>query len=458
MEEIFEVIQRYHMIEEGMRVIVGVSGGADSTYLLQVLRQYQREVSFELLAVHVEHGLRGEDSRADAAFVRELCESEGIPCRVVPAQVRQRAKKEKLSLEEAGRKERYRIFREILQEWDAQRIAVAHNRNDQAETVLMNLARGSGLKGLGGIKPVQGEIIRPLLFTGRDEIEEALRASGISWRTDKTNLDEDCTRNRIRLSLLPMMERKLNQQSTLHIAQAGMRLQDVQRYLTEQAGEAAARCFREDVILLSPFCQEDPLIRRELLRKMLERCGGMKDVGAVHIRMLEDLIEMPCGKRVSLPGNLSVIREEDALRFVKEADVLREPIPAAALPVPGQILFGTLCVRTECVENSPEIMRQIADEKQYTKWLSYDTITNSLQVRTRQTGDYLIINTEGGKQKLKDYLIDQKVPAGKRDELPLVADGPHILWVVGHRISEAAKVTPGTKKVIKIQVCEGEEK
>ncbi len=457
MEEIFEVIRKYHMIEEGMRVIAGVSGGADSTYLLQILRQYQKQVPFELMVVHVDHGLRGEDSRADAAFVRELCETEGIPCRIVKAQVSQCAQEEKISLEEAGRKERYRIFAEILQEWGAQRIAVAHNRNDQAETVLMNLARGSGLKGLGGIQPVQGNIIRPLLFTGREEIEKALRDSGIFWRTDKTNLQEDCTRNRVRLSLLPMMEREVNQQSILHVAQAGMRLQDVQRYLTEQTDEAAIRCIKKDCIDLTPFRQEDSLIRRELLRQMLKRCGGMKDVEAVHIQMLEELAEMPCGKQVSLPGNLSVIREADTLHFVKETGSLKRKIPAVSLPVPGQVLFGKLCVTVECVENSPEVMQQLIQEKRYTKWLSYDTITNSLQVRTRQTGDYLVVNEKGGTKKLKDYLIDRKIPARQRDEIPLIADGHHILWVVGHRISEAAKVTPRTKQIIKIQVCEGEE-
>ncbi len=459
MEEIFDVIRSYHMIEAGMRVLAAVSGGADSVYLLQVLRRYQEEVPFELMAVHVEHGLRGRESLDDAAFVRKLCEREGVPCRVVSAQVRERAEREKLSLEEAGREERYRIFREILKEWDGQRIAVAHNRNDQAETVLWNLARGSGLKGLGGIRPVQGRIIRPLLFTGREEIEKALHTLGIPWRTDRTNFEEDYTRNRIRNSLLPGMEAGVNRQSIRHIAEAGMRLQKVQEYVSRQTDEAAGLCLDGDCIRLEPFLREDPLIRQELLRRMLENCGGLRDVKAVHIRMLEELSEMDCGKQISLPGGLSALREADCIRFVKENTrrAGEEKRTAVPLPVPGKICFGTLTVTAELTENSPQLQRQLSREKKYTKWLSYDTITNSLQVRTRKAGDYLVVTACGGTKKLKDYLIDRKIPQRERDELPLLADGSHILWVVGDRISEAAKVTPETRQVVKIQVCEGEK-
>ncbi|MCD7735396.1 MAG: tRNA lysidine(34) synthetase TilS, partial [Lachnospiraceae bacterium] len=242
--QIYRVIQEYHMLEPGMRVIVGVSGGADSVCLLHVLEQYRREIPFELLTVHVEHGLRGQESLNDAVFVEKLCAGYAVPCRVVHAQVRSRMREERLSCEEAGRAERYRIFSEISREWGATRIAVAHNQNDQAETVLWNLARGSGIKGLGGIRPIQGNIIRPLLFTARKEIEEYLRGEGISWRTDQTNLETAYTRNRIRLSLLPQMESELNSQAARHIAEAAVRLQDVQQYLDKKTDEAAKRCLR----------------------------------------------------------------------------------------------------------------------------------------------------------------------------------------------------------------------
>ncbi len=466
MTHIFDVIRRYHMIEGGMRVIAGVSGGADSVYLLQVLKAYQQEMPFELLVVHVEHGLRGEESLSDADFVKELCEREGIPCLVVPARVRERASLEGLSLEEAGRAERYRIFEEIRRKWDAQRIAVAHNQNDQAETVLWNLVRGSGLKGLGGIRPVQGAVIRPLLFTPREKIEEALRLSGQSWRTDCTNLEMDYTRNRIRLSLLPEMEQNLNRQSTRHIAEAAARLQEVQAYLERQTDEAALRCLRGDCVLLPPFKKEESLIREELLKRMIQRCGSMQNVGSVHLRMLEQLADRSCGKRVDLPGGVCAVREDGVIRFESRKEKQSDVRPACRggsaalavdLPVPGSAGFRNYTVVTELAENTPDLKKQILKEKKYTKWISYDTMKGRLQLRTRKAGDYLVINAQGGTRKLKDYLIDQKIPQEKRDQILLIAEGSHILWAVGYRISEAAKVTPETKQIVKIQVLEGEK-
>jgi len=474
-EHMIDVIREYQMIEPGMRVIAGVSGGADSVCLLYVLAHCRRELPFDLLVVHVEHGLRGKESLEDAQFVEELCEKLAVPCRIVHAQVRQRAQKEKLSCEEAGRAERYRIFHEVAREWGAERIAVAHNQNDQAETVLWNLARGSGLQGLGGIRPVQGSIIRPLLFTARKDIETWLRSEGITWRTDRTNLETDYTRNRIRLHLLPQIEEELNGQAGRHIAEAAGRLREIQDYIDKKTEEAAARCLRESLtsvwILLDYYNKEETLIREELLKRALRSCGGMKDVGAVHLRMLGQLAEMDCGKRCDLPGGIRAVREDGILRFVKRGkqnmtDGIRETEAlfersaickdGISLQVPGCVSYDRFCVTAELLENTTDLKKYILEEKKYTKWLSYDTITDSLLLRTRKTGDYLAINAQGGTRKLKDYFIDQKIPRDRRDQILLLADGSHILWVVGWRISEAAKVTDATKCVIKIQIAMSE--
>ncbi|MCD8075418.1 MAG: tRNA lysidine(34) synthetase TilS [Lachnospiraceae bacterium] len=483
-EHIFHVIKKYHMIEPGMRVIAGVSGGADSVCLLRVLADCRHKLPFDLLAVHVEHGLRGRESLEDAVFVENMCRELRVPCRVVHAQVRQRAEAEKLSCEEAGRAERYRIFRDVAGEWGADRIAVAHNQNDQAETVLWNLARGSGLRGLGGIRPMQGSIIRPLLFTERSEIETWLRGEGIPWRTDRTNLETDFTRNRIRLHLLPQMEKELNGQAGRHIAEAAGRLQEIQDYVDKKTDEAAAKCLREDAgasaadksvwILLDYFNKEETLIREELLKRALQKSGGMKDVGAVHLKALERLADMDCGKSCDLPGGIRAVRENGVLRFVKRKGQGEAGLSASGfrengadfrmnaecreeilLPVPGRLFHNGFCVTAERMENTPELKKIILEEKKYTKWFSYDTITNSLLLRTRKTGDYLVINAQGGTQKLKDYMIDRKIPRDQRDQIPVLADGSHILWVVGWRISEAAKVTDATEHVIKIQIAAG---
>ncbi len=545
MHSIIETIEQYHMIGSGMHVIAGISGGADSVCLLFALCEYRKMVPFELTAVHVEHGLRGEESLADAAFTQELCARFEVPCRVVHVQAAQLARAEGLSTEEAGRRERYRTFHEIQKECGAQRIAVAHNQNDQAETVLWNLARGSGLRGLCGMSPVRGDIIRPLLFTDRARIEEILREAGLSWRTDRTNLQTEYTRNRIRLSLLPQMERDLNSRAAGHIAEAAGRLRQVQEYLDRETDRAAGSCICEDgaslCIDLPLWRERDPLIRQELLKRAVGMCGGLKDFGRVHLQALEALCEMDCGKELCLPGRLRAVREREIVRLTREAGAElpgtagrlageNRNVPAGEdrdifagksgdasvgenrdtsagksgdtsagenrnvstgenrdtsvgksgdtsagenrnasarenrntpaqqeiqVPVPGTFRADGRRVRTELYLNRPELRDQIITEKKYTKWLSYDTInSNILQFRKRRPGDYLVIDSRGGRKKLKDYLIDLKVPRAQRDRIWLLAAGSHVLWVVGYRISEAAKVTESTKELMKIQMEE----
>lgn len=234
MQRIFHTIEAYQMIRPGMRVLAAVSGGADSVCLLAALAAFREQIDFSLYVIHVEHGLRGEESLADARYVEELCRSFSVPFFLESVDAAAEARKRHLSVEEAGRALRYEAFDRVAGQVGADRIAVAHNENDQAETVLWNLVRGSGLQGLGGIRPVRGRIIRPLLFLGRPEIEAILLAQGIAWRTDRTNLTCDYTRNRIRLQVLPELTKELNPQAVGHIAEAAHRLQEVQEYISAQ--------------------------------------------------------------------------------------------------------------------------------------------------------------------------------------------------------------------------------
>ena len=507
MEHIFDTIRKYHMVEPGMRVVAGVSGGADSVCLLYVLSRYRSLVHFELLAVHVEHGIRGQESLEDAEFTEKLCAGLGVPCRIVRSAVPQIAKEQGMSVEEAGRAERYRIFEEICDTWHGDRIAVAHNQNDQAETVLWNLARGSGIKGLGGIRPVRGNVIRPLLFTDRKEIEHILNGAGLSWRTDRTNLEQAYTRNKIRLSILPQLERELNARAGEHIADAAEKLRQIQDFVERMTDRAAQSCLAVEetaaegclsvekvaaesdsppqeisaekcspsvrisvIIHLEKYGGQDELIRTELLKRAVRMCrggAGLKDIGSVHIEMLAQLAGMDCGKECHLPGGLRAVRENGIVRLTqmdKESGAENAEVSAAklhaklcteyALPVPGSLEIPGWHVETALLENNEAVTEKIQKENQYTKWLSYDIINSNVLLRMRRTGDYLVVGAQGGRKKLKDYLIDQKIPREKRDQIWVLADGSHILWVVGCRISEAAKVRQETKRVIKIQMEE----
>ena len=202
LERVRAYAEKYQMIRPGDRIVAGISGGADSVCLLFLLRELCREKGAGLFAVHVNHGLRGAEAGEDEAYVRKLCGELKVPLRVFSFDVRGRAREEHLTLEEAGRLCRYEAFEEEAERIGGTRIAVAHHAGDQAETVLFQLFRGSGLKGLAGIRPVRDNVIRPLLCTGREEIEAWLTERGIEWRTDSTNLTTDYTRNRIRGEIL----------------------------------------------------------------------------------------------------------------------------------------------------------------------------------------------------------------------------------------------------------------
>lgn len=467
LQQIFHTIEEYQMIQPGMRVVAGISGGADSVCLLYVLCRYREIVPFELTAVHVEHGIRGAESLEDAAFTQELCRSLSVPCQVFHAAVQKTAQEQGISVEEAGRKERYRLFEEVCGNRDMDRIAVAHNQNDQAETVIWNLVRGSGAKGLGGIRPVRDRIIRPLLFTGRTQIEQILQEAGLTWKTDRTNLTEEYTRNKIRLSILPQMEQGLNAKAVEHIAEAADKLQKMQAFVERTTAKAAECCLQKDgesvVLDLEQYRNMDPLIQTELLKRalgLLKHGNGLKDIGSIHLEMLEQLIHADCGKESHLPGRICAVREKGILRLYMQSSTCRKKradLPETAgyeILIPGEMNIHGWHIRTEILEYDAVLMPEIRSENQYTKWLNYDIIKSNVLLRTRKTGDYLVTTAQGGQKKLKDYFIDCKIPRQKRDEVLLLADDSHILWIVGGRISEAAKVNSATKQILKIQLEE----
>lgn len=478
-QRITQTIEKYEMIQPGDHVIVGVSGGADSVCLLAVLRLYQMALdkdagglqrrSFQITVVHVEHGLRGEASLEDARFVQQLCEKWQLPCRIRQVDIRAEAARKGETLEEAGRRLRYDTFREYSDSLGANRIAVAHNQNDQAETVLLNLTRGSGLRGLGGILPVREmtaghpiSIIRPLLYVSRREIEQWMEQQQLPWRTDGTNLETEYTRNKLRLEILPKLETEVNREAVKHMASAAAHLQKAEQYLRKQAEKLYAKCVKTTeggaVIKLPLFLQEEELLQEYVLRLTVERLlsgRGLKDYSEIHFEDMKRLAAMPCGKRMDFPGGLQGVRqrEELCLRNSRQESLGNVSFSdERRLDCSGIYEFSghTFCV--DFLDNTENM--QGFPEKKYTKWIAYDTIKHDVCLRTRRTGDYLIVNQNGGRKKLKDYMIDQKIPREERDKVLLLAEDSHILWVVGWRISEAAKVTKQNKKILKIQMME----
>ena len=493
-QKIRNMMKRCRMVSPGQRILAAVSGGADSVCLLAVLHALAPELSFSLEAVHVEHGIRGEESLQDCAYVERLCGKLGVRLTVRHIHVPELARQSGRTEEEEARIQRYRIFEETAEQCGAQRVAVAHHLGDQAETVLWNLIRGSGLRGLRGILPVRplrdGQaasplVVRPLLETSREEIEQYLEACGLSYRTDRTNLDKTVTRNKIRHDILPDLI-KLNAQAPRHISQAAEEAAEAEAYLERVTARAAEGCIHcqadgQPVLLLARWQKEEPFIRRRLLRECIRRASGngsLKDIGAVHV---EALMGLACGggeKSVRLPGELTAVRSYGQIRFLSGAEALSGAVlPAAGalyaqdarpgerwveVPFPGRqmVHYGGYCFSLECGCAGESGI--CIPKKRFTKWIAYATIaqkeSQKLCFRTRRPGDVLVVRQDGSRKKLSDYLIDEKIPSSLRDRVVLLAIGSEVLWVAGMRISEKARVTPGSAYVkVSCSTLEGQE-
>lgn len=486
-QRVVNYVNQYHMLSQGDGIVAGVSGGADSVCLLFVLRKIQESLGGRLYAAHINHGLRGAEADGDEEFVRCLCEKWQIPFYSKRVKLREIAQEKKMTEEEAGRLVRYEFFRQIAEETGAAKIAVGHNANDNVETLLFHLIRGSGLKGLGGILPVQGQIIRPLLCVERKEIEAFAKENGLDFCMDKTNLEDTYTRNRIRHRLLPIME-EINPAAVEAVGRAAGTCAEAAGFL-EAEGKAALAEFTEEFaaedgaaenaedhaekreesgtvrglrIRKEAFETLHPVVAKELLMQALSAAAGSrKDIGAVHIEALIALQAGETGKVLDLPygiraenryRNLLFYRKEVFLAYKEKTEYAIELVLSEGeaegkidLPDGGYILYA--------VENYEKKVK--IPKNRYTKWLDCDIIKDTLHLRTRRKGDWIQVLAEGGRKKLKEYLVNEKIPREDRDRLVLLAEGDEILWVLGYRLSEKVKVKADTKRVLKLTYVGG---
>ena len=462
LKKVRDYMREHEMTAPGDAVIVALSGGADSVCLLTVLKQLATP-EFLLRAVHVHHGIRGAEADRDEAFAQKLCESLSVPLCVAYCHVPAYAAEHGLSEEEAGRILRYQVLEKEAGKWEQElpagsrvKIALAHHRDDNAETILHHLLRGSGLTGLAGIRPVQGRRIRPLLCVGREEIRAYLEAGHISWCEDSTNQSPDYTRNRIRSQVLPLLKTAVNEQAEEHILQAGQIIGQADAYLRQQAEEIwqEAVCGREEdlaAIPLTAFARQPEILKTYLIRHMLDQLHpGWKDISSRHFTAIAELAGKPVGSRLDLPGGLMARTGYETLEIVRKTErgVSVKTESGADGEIHGRQTVPELHMTVFSRQKDQEIPKN-----QYTKWFDYDKIKGTLSVRTRRTGDYLILPS-GGSKTIARYMIDEKIPKEKREQILLLAEGSHVLWVVGFRISEYYKIEEHTENILQV-TCDG---
>lgn len=453
LETIREFIREHDMLVPGDRVIIGLSGGADSVSLLMILSELKKELNIELFAVHVHHGLRGKEADRDSAYAQELSENLGVPFVCVHANVAEYARVNGVSEEEAGRHLRYQILEEQRLFRHAAKIAVAHHADDQVETVLYNLFRGSGLKGLGGMRPVRDAVIRPLLSVTRKEILAYLEEKEISYCEDSTNSGTDYIRNRLRHEIIPAVRERINEGAPSNILQAAKTAA-----AADACFERTARRILESVgirerregggvisigISAEILKQEEPIVRQYVIRQMIgETYLSLKDIASVHVEEAEKLLFKPVGRRIQLPDGGYVLRTYEELWIKKEEKKLFSQRGGEETGI------------TPVMTTFPYKKGQEIPKNRYTKWFDYDKINSALSVRYRETGDYITL-AGGGRKTVKSFMIDEKIPKEERGKILLAADGSHILWIIGYRISEYYKITDDTHTVLQIQIDGG---
>lgn len=437
-----EALRLHRLIEPGQGVIAAVSGGADSVALLLCLHSLGPKLGFSLFAAHLHHGIRSASADGDLDFVRALCHRLGVPLYAKRADVPGLAKAAGQGLEEAGREARYAFLEEARQHFGADCIALAHHADDQAESILLHLFRGSGRSGLVGMRFQRGPLIRPLLGVRRQDIETYLTGLGQPWRTDETNLlAETCGRNRLRLELLPYIEENINPAVVSALTSAAALMAEDEEYLLSCAQRELDAARTDRGYDRARLFALPPALRSRCLRLALGEAGAQKDVERKHIALLTRLLTARTGAHLDLPGAKADISYESLLLSpaLQEAE---RPFFCLPLALEGdtETPWGVFRV---CAYEGP-----LVKDPAVAIW-DADKLGADLWVRPRRPGDRFFPLGAPGQKKLKDFFIDKKAPRDLR-EGPMVFDGINALFVPGFGIAQSVKVDETTRRKLRV--------
>ncbi|MEN8904667.1 MAG: tRNA lysidine(34) synthetase TilS [Clostridiales bacterium] len=456
-------IEKNNLIQNRDRILVGVSGGPDSMCLLNVLKMIQNKYSVSLFVVHVNHMLRGLDSERDEKFVKSYCKKIRIPFYVERHDVKKYSKSKGLSIEESAREIRYNVFRAYSNINNIDKIAVAHNKNDQVETSLMRILRGTGLDGITAMDYKANKIIRPLLDIKKVDILFYCNEMDIKTTIDKSNLDRVYTRNKIRLDLIPYLEKEFNVDIIDRIHNMALLLNEDKKIVNEYIKTIFLKVLVEknnhmivlDLEEINKY--SDEIIKRVLRIGIIELSGNIAGFGKVHIdNILKMINSSKTGKYLDLPKNLKVNisynkfklyfdEKTEKLKFCKKLN-----IPKVYVKEIGQTFYFDIL----SIEQFNELNINLSEKNDLTGYFDFDKIDfKKTFIRNRKISDFIVpYGYITGKKKLKDYFIDLKMSRDIRDKIPLLAVESEVVWIVGYRTSNNYKITNKTKKVLKIKV------
>ena len=425
------------IVNSGETIAVAVSGGSDSMALLNYMRSQAKIYGIKIIALNVEHGIRGQASVSDTEFVKEFCAKNDIPLLTYAVDCPKYAEENKLSIEQAARKLRYQCFNHAISNGTCNKIATAHHSRDNLESVLLNLFRGTGIKGVSGIEEnYQNKIIRPFLSLKKEQIEEYIKDNDIPFVTDQTNFCDDYTRNYIRLNVLPEIKKIFPEaeSSALRFSE----IASIQHDFIDAQAKKALLLFTDKSEIILPL---DRAPMGYAVIYALKNLGVEKDWEKAHIDAVYRLSVGDNGKKVNLPQGIIAIKEYDRIVFYKETD---SDSADRSFSV-GKTPFNNFVISIEKTSNSVDLKSGFFCDK--------DKIPLTAVIRTKRDGDKFT-KFGGGTKSLNDYLTDKKVPLRLRDNLPILADGNNVLAIFGIAVSEKIKVDETTKTILKLKVSE----
>ena len=447
-EKIIRFIEEYELIQRGDRILIALSGGPDSVFLLNFLLKYRRKYGIEIGAMHVNHMIRGKEADNDEKFCKKLCSQLGVDYHTVKRNVPSLAKANKISIEEAAREIRYRELEKVMKKFGYDKIATAHNCSDNAETVFLNLIKGTGLKGLSGIPIKRENIIRPILSITKDEILEYLKKNNVQYLIDKTNFSNVYERNFIRNKMFPQVKKHLNPKIEQTLFKSSLILKKQSAVLNSAIKIISNHVVTREKDKLEINIYELGVIDKSLwgdvIKFSIERNFSAK-LSSNDCNEVISLFSNQIGKSISISNGLSALRERGkVLVYIKRKQKKSDNV-AIKIGGSGQI-------------NHKEIMINYADKNlaayssnKNIEYINADKVTDKFILRFWKDGDRFYPLGLNGSKKVSDFLNDQKVSAFEKRKQLVLTNNKKIVWVVGHRIDNKFKITDKTRKVL--QLC-----
>lgn len=443
-----DFVRTSRLIENGEKIVVAVSGGIDSTVLLDCLDRLRERLSIRLAVAHFNHQLRGTESDEDEAFVRTLADKRNLPFEVDRADVRKIAHERKLSIEDAGRELRYEFFARLRTSLGFDKIATAHHADDSAETILHNLFRGAGVRGLSGIPAFRTDlnVVRPLLFATRHEISTYAIERKLQYREDSTNAKTDLTRNFIRHELIPLIQARVNPNLQATLRRTGFLFDQLDRYLQEEADQILAEITlttmpHEVTIDREKFIAK-PIFLQEYILRVVAKRFTHEEVDFDTVREMMKICDAESGSSCSIANGARFYRDRGNLIIANNDDhtTYSHAIELNNAYDFGEFTFSSEHVHMAAMSTDPNV-----------EFVDAATLQQQLVLRSWEEGDWFIPIGMHDRKKLSDFFIDQRIPLREKRAIPILVSGNEIVWVVGRRLDERHKLTAQTEKIIKLE-------